>query len=145
MNKLFSVLLITAVMASCENSTKQAQDKTDDPPDAEINKLTHLASPADSVSAEPYLFTDKNGLVYLSWIEKGKEKNWLKFSVLNNNQWGEPVVIGSGDNWFVNWADYPQLATDGAENLVAHFLEKSAKGTYTYDIKLVTSADHGKT
>lgn len=145
MNNLVSVLLLIIVTASCKNSSKETDRKTNDSANNEINRLKHLASPADSVSAEPYLFTDKNGLVYLSWIEKTKEKSLLKFSTLNNEQWSEPLVISSGDNWFVNWADYPLLAADGANNLVAHFLEKSEKGTYTYDVKIVTSADQGKT
>lgn len=145
MNNLIRVLLAIVVSASCKNSSKETDDKTNDPTDNEISNLKLLASPADSACAEPYLFTDKNGLVYLSWIEKTKERGLLKFSTLNNEQWSEPLVISSGDNWFVNWADYPLVAADGANNLVAHFLEKSEKGAYTYDVKLVTSADDGKT
>ena len=144
MNKLFSVLLLFIAMSSCKNAPKQTDSKNNNSAGA-ISNLKYLSSPADSVSAEPYLFTDKNGLVYLSWIEKTKEKSLLKFSVLKNEQWSEPIVINSGNNWFVNWADYPLLAADGANNLIAHFLEKSEKGTYTYDVKLVTSSDKGKT
>ncbi len=102
-----------------------------------------LPSPADSLSAEPYLFTDKNGLVYLSWIEKVKETSFLKFSSLSDSQWSKPVVIASGNNWFVNWADYPMLASDGEGNMIAHILEKSENGTYTYDVKLLSSSDKG--
>ncbi len=145
MNKLLSVLLLIIVIASCKNSSKETGNKTNASPDNEIRSLKHLASPADSVSAEPYLFTDKNGLLHLSWIEKTKERSFLKFSTLNNEEWSKPIVISSGDNWFVNWADYPLLASDGANNLVANFLEKSEKGIYTYDVKIITSADHGKT
>jgi len=137
MSKLLTTFFFIVLIVSCKNSSKEAGNK--------MNYLKQIASPADSLSAEPYLFTDKNGLVYLSWIEKRKEKSWLKFSILNNEQWSEPLVISSGDNWFVNWADYPLLTADGSKNMVAHFLEKSDKGTYTYDVKLVTSADQGKT
>ncbi len=145
MNNLASVLLVILLTASCKNSSRGKDNKTNDLANTEISSLKHLASPADSFSAEPYLFTDKNGLVYMSWIEKIKERSVLKFSTLNNEQWAEPLVISSGDNWFVNWADYPVIAADGANNLMAHFLEKSEKGTYTYDVKIVTSADQGKT
>lgn len=137
MNKLLTTLFFIVLIISCKNSSKEKNN--------EINNLRPLASPADSLSAEPYLFTDKNGLVYLLWMEKTKEKSWLKFSVLNDEQWSEPELISSGNNWFVNWADYPLLAADGSKNLVAHFLEKSEKGTYTYDVKLITSNDQGKT
>jgi hypothetical protein len=141
MIKYFTILLLILVSSACNNPSKETSDKTTDSSSVATVNLKPLSSPADTASAEPYLFTDKNGLVYLSWIEKRKDKSSLKFSVLNNDQWSQPSVIGSDDDWFVNWADYPQIATDGAQNLVAHFLEKSDKGKYTYDIKLVTSVD----
>ena len=145
MNKPLCVLLLIVGMYSCKNSPKQTDTQKTDSGGIATSNLKYISSPADSVSAEPYLFTDKNGVVYPSWVEKTKEKSLLKFSVLNKEKWSEPRVISSGDNWFVNWADYPLLAADGAKKLVAHFLEKSEKGTYTYDVKLVTSADEGKT
>ena len=145
MTKLSSALLLILLIVACKNASKETDKKVSESTDNKISKLKLLPSPADSVSAEPYLFTDKNGLVYLSWVGKTKENSLLKFATLNNEQWSEPLTISTGENWFVNWADYPLLAADGAKNMVAHFLEKSEKGTYTYDIKLITSADLGKT
>ncbi|MGI8581160.1 MAG: sialidase family protein [Chitinophagaceae bacterium] len=134
MSKFLNVFLLMIVFTSC-NDLKKTDNKE--------NSLKQLVSPADSVSAEPYLFTDKNGLVYLSWIEKTKEKSLLKFSVLSNENWSEPGTITTGNNWFVNWADYPMLAADGAGNMIAHILEKSENDKYTYDVKLITSSDKG--
>lgn len=134
MTKFLNALLFTVVLASCNGVKKK---------DNNINALKQLNSPADSVSAEPYLFTDKNGLVYLSWIEKTKEKSSLKFSVLKNESWSSPTTIATGNNWFVNWADYPMLTSDGS-NLIAHILQKSAASSYAYDVKITTSVDKGK-
>lgn len=145
MNNLLSFLLLILVIASCKNPSSKTGNETNDSTGNVSSNIKHFSSPADSVSAEPCLFTDKNGLVYLSWIEKTQKRSFLKFSTLNNEQWSEPIVISSGDNWFVNWADYPLLASDGANSMVAHFLEKSEPGKYTYDVKIVTSADKGKT
>ena len=144
MNKLLSLLLLIVIFPSCKNASTKSDNKTSEVRDNELSNIKQLSSPVDSVSAEPCLFTDKNGLVYLSWIEKTKEGSSLKFSTLKNEQWTAPTVISSGDNWFVNWADYPLLASDGASSMVAHFLEKSETGKYTYDVKLVSSADGGK-
>ncbi len=135
MNKLLNIILVIIVLTSCTDPKKTGSGES---------SLEPLNSPADSVSAEPYLFTDKNGLVYLSWIEKAKEKSLLKYSVLNNGNWSQRDTITSGNNWFVNWADYPMLASDGSNNLIAHILQKSATGTYAYDVKVTTSADKGK-
>src|SRR5690606_10238858 len=66
------------------------------------------------------------------------------FSTLNDSSWSAPVVIASGSNWFVNWADYPLLAVDGNDHLIAHYLKKSGAGTYAYDVEYISSADRGK-
>ncbi len=145
MIKLASSLLLIIVIVSCNNVEKEGGNSVNNSPIDTMGNVKLLASPADTGSAEPYLFTDKNEVVYLSWIEKRKGNSWLKFSVMHKEKWSEPMVISSGDNWFVNWADYPLLTGDGEKNMLAHFLEKSENGTYTYDVKLITSADEGKT
>jgi len=111
--------------------------------------ITQLSSPAKDSCAEPYLFADSKGLVYLSWIQKKGKENYFKFSTLENDNpvaigWSQPVIISSGNNWFVNWADYPMLAADGANNLMAHFLAKSGESKYAYDIKFLNSDNKGK-
>jgi hypothetical protein len=78
--------------------------------------------------------------------KKQKVNILLKFAVLQNDEWSQPITITSGNNWFVNWADYPMIASDGNNNLLAHVLQKSADGTFTYDVKLTASqitADRG--
>ncbi|MES2873807.1 MAG: hypothetical protein WBJ10_00480 [Daejeonella sp.] len=131
----FISLIVAVFFLGCNNPEKKTRMGKD--------SLEILASPADSLSAEPYLFTDKKGVVYLSWIEKIKETSFLKFSSLSNDEWSKPGIIASGNNWFVNWADYPMLASDGQGNMIAHILDKSENGTYTYDVKLLTSSDKG--
>ena len=135
MIKIQSLCLFVIMFVGCQAPTEKTTEAT--------NNLKVLASPADSLSAEPYLFTDKNGVVYLSWIEKIKETSFLKFSSLNNDEWSKPRIIATGNNWFVNWADYPMLASDGGDNMIAHTLEKSENGTYTYDVKTLSSSDKG--
>lgn len=137
MRKLVSALFITGFLIAC------GSDHADKPADITRTPLA-IESPADSASAEPYLFTDKNGIVYLSWIAKEGQNSTLKYSSLHNEKWSESAVIATGNDWFVNWADYPVIATDGSNNMISHFLQKSEKGTYTYDVKVITSNDQGK-
>ena len=137
MKKLLTALMLMVAIVSCKNNDKQTGKNTV----AEVKRLT---SPATDSCAEPYLFTDKNGLVYLSWIEKKGKENFLKFSTWMNDNWTTPILITSGKNWFVNWADYPLLSADGGGHLMAHFLEKSDTAKFTYDVKLISSADSGK-
>lgn len=132
-NKYLLILLV--VFSACTRNEKKAHTEV---------VITYLDSPAQSPSGEPYLFTDRNGNTFLSWIEVSEGKNFLKFAKLENEKWSESNVIRSGENWFVNWADYPLLAADG-QHLIAHYLGKSGEGTFAYDVMITTSGDEGKT
>jgi len=132
MNKY--ILLLIAVLSACKVNEKQEA--------AVVINL--MDSPTQSSSAEPYLFTDNNGNTFLSWIEVSEGKNFLKFSKMENEKWSESQVIRSGENWFVNWADYPLIAVNGKQ-LMAHYLGKSGEGTFAYDVMLTTSQDEGNT
>ena len=134
MKSKFHFLVLCLIGTAC--SVKKNSDE-------QTQKIKLLPSPSRSTSAEPFLFTDIDSTVYLSWIEKNEGKASLKFSSLDNGQWSEPSVIASGNTWFVNWADYPMIATNGKQ-FIAHFLDKSGASTYAYDIKLTTSSDHGR-
>jgi hypothetical protein len=106
--------------------------------------VQEIDSPASSPSAEPYLFTADDGSVLLSWIEKQDKKSQFKFSRFENNSWTAPMLIDSGRTWFVNWADYPMIAANG-KDFIAHYLDKSGDGTFSYDVKITTSSNEGKT
>ncbi|MBS1977881.1 MAG: exo-alpha-sialidase [Bacteroidetes bacterium] len=105
-------------------------------------KVEELVVPSGNSSAEPFLFSDSN-TVYLSWIEKNDSGTAFKMSRLENSKWSEPATIATGNTWFVNWADYPMLASKG-QNMIAHFLDKSSKGKYAYDVKLTFSDNGGE-
>ena len=137
MKRLLVVFIVSVGFITCTNNKESKPSIS--------TEVKMIASPASDSCALPSLFTDKNGLVYLSWVEKKGKESTLKFSTLTNDQWSEPAIISSGNNWFVNWADYPVIASDGNNNMLSHFLERSDTGKYTYDVKLISSSDRGKT
>ncbi|MTB51457.1 hypothetical protein [Lewinella sp. W8] len=52
----------------------------------------------------------------------------------------DSVEVSRGDNWFVNWADFPSVVpyhrgSDSAR--FAHWLQYSGRGTYDYDIMVL--------
>jgi len=112
-----------------------------------IEPVRTLSVPTSGTSSsEPSLHKSENGTIYLSWIEKNENTfNYLKFSQLIDDEWSSPKTIAKGNNWFVNWADFPSMTSFGSSNLVAHYLEKSAEDTYAYDVKLTQSTDNGET
>ena len=137
MNRLLTILLSITIFSSCKMNKKEKKEN-------ELSAVKQFSSPAKDSAAEPYLFTDSKGFVYLSWIEKNGPTSSFKFSILENEKWSAPVLINSGNNWFVNWADYPMLTSDGANNLMAHYLEKSGNTKYAYDVKFLSSGNNGK-
>jgi len=128
---LFSVIIIT--LNACKSEPQEI--------------ISFIEAPIGLNGSESSLHKSKDGTIYLSWIETNEETgNKLLFSTLNNNNtWSTSKTIATGSDWFVNWADFPSMVSFGKENLVAHYLEKSAPDTFTYDVKLTVSNDGGST
>lgn len=94
---------------------------------------------------EPYLFTDSSGKVWLSYQQRHDTVSSLWFTAYQNTEWQSPEQILNRYNGFVNWADYPVMASDAKGNLVAHVLLRSGKGKFAYDVHILASNDSGKT
>ena len=104
--------------------------------------IKETSNPAGEGSAEPNLSVGEDGHVYLSWIEKtDNETHALKFSVREEKNWSKPQTISQGENWFVNWADFPSIVAFKDGSLAAHWRPMSGKGTYAYDVNLAFSPD----
>ncbi|MCH7408045.1 exo-alpha-sialidase [Belliella sp. DSM 111904] len=88
---------------------------------------------------EPYLSKSSKGEIYISWITQESEINSFFYSKFEKGNWTSPKRIASGKDWFVNWADYPQMAVFEDGSLMAVFLEKSSSSTFSYDIKVTIS------
>ena len=92
-----------------------------------------LPSPAAENSSLSRVVSDESGNLYLSWVTQTENSASLYYSVLNETRWSEPQLVSRGEDWFINWADFPVLSVS-AENKTAHWLRMSAEGTYDYDI-----------
>ena len=130
MKNLYLPLLL--VFFTFCNSPKKPEEKSS-------VEIVSILSPTGKNTSLPYLVHGDDNNLYLSWVEE-LDSNWveLKFSKLIDREWSEPELIASGNDWFVNWADYPMLAVDKDGNMMAHYLAKSDVGTYSYDVNIVT-------
>lgn len=136
------VLALFAVSCAQEKSTTPEQ-----PVQRETNvqpAVEAIASPAGAGAAEPFLFATRDG-VLLSWLEPvaGTDRTALRFARYRAGKWTEPRTIVERNDLFVNWADFPSIVEDAKETLFAHWLQKSGKGTYAYDVRMATSRDGG--
>ncbi len=108
--------------------------------------ISNIKSPAMVNSGEPNLNFNPDGGAVLSWIEKDSAKvSRLMFSIWQNSNWSKSQIISQGDNWFVNWADFPSVSMNANGVMLASWLVKSAKATYAYDIHISQSINSGKT
>jgi hypothetical protein len=108
--------------------------------------IRHFDSPAASDSREPNLFASPDGRVILNWVEKSGENRYaLRFAVYTEEGWSEARTVAEGDDWFINWADFPSVIRLADNSLAAHWLVKSGRGTYAYDVNIARSGDGGST
>lgn len=103
-------------------------------------------SPAGVDSREPNLSATADNRLILSWVEKVGDKHYLlRFATRDAGNWSKAGTVAEGDNWFVNWADFPSVIALADGSLAAHWLVKSGSGTYAYDVNIARSKDGGKT
>lgn len=108
--------------------------------------IEDINSPALPGSGEPNLAVGGDGRVYMSWLEPAADSaTALRFASHDGSRWSAPRTIRSGRDFFVNWADFPSIEVVGPRHLVAHWLQRSGKGTYAYGVRIAQSLDEGAT
>lgn len=127
-------LSIACVIFSCKKSQEQPLEKGS-------LSFTEIQLPEMENSSLPYLFSDGKDLL-LSFVSKNDSLATLYYSKLVDGSWSTPEAITSGTDWFVNWADYPQIAKNGV-NYIAHILQKSDEATYAYDVMVTQKQEEG--
>ncbi len=104
-----------------------------------------LAAPAGASAAN--LAQGADGATLASWIEKlpaGGHRLMFQRCIVPATC-APPQEIARGNDWFVNWADLPALASLPDGSLWAHLLRKNGSATYAYDAVLSHSRDGGAT
>lgn len=108
------------LLAAC--SPEPAAVQLADPPAAPNARAVALGIGADRVPR-------------LSWIE-GQGPHALRASAWGPAGWEAARTLGSGADWFVNWADVPALAALEDGTLAASWLERSGPATYDYRVRM---------
>lgn len=100
------------------------------------------SSPCGSASGMPFLTASHSGGALLSWLEPVTPDRYsLRAARWHKGLWSEAREIATGDNWFINWADFPSIVEMESGTLLAHWLDRVGKGAYGYGIR-VASAEH---
>lgn len=120
------------LLSACGNNLQNEADFQEIPFEDRSNAvLPHLISTA--------------GQLYLSWVDTVSSPNpSLRYSKLQNGKWQPQVILATGQNWFVNWADYPMIAMHKGK-ILSHYLQLSNTGKMAYDINFNVSDHQGST
>lgn len=145
-----SLVLMGILVFGCNRSTPDSESsQNSSSADSSADQaliIRPTQSPTDGDSREPELNATHDGRVILSWVEKTGEKRYaLRTSVHDGKGWSEPQTVSQGENWFVNWADFPSVVALANGSLAAHWLVKSASKTYAYNVNIAQSNDGGQT
>ncbi len=148
-SRALPLMLLTILACGCNRSANDfALSRKSSSSAADGSPLTVRASEsaAGVDSREPELSATADGRIILSWVEKiGSKRYALRFSTRDAGSWATAQTVAEGENWFVNWADFPSVIALADGSLAAHWLVKSGSGTYAYDVNIARSKDGGKT
>lgn len=135
-------LLISIVFLSSCGKNKETNTPSSSKAVEEVNSINKelqiVNLPVDGKAHLPRL-NSAGGKLFMSWVEEKEDLTVLKHSIYDKEKWDEPRVTVWGSDWFVNWADFPALGVNEEGYVLTNILQKSAKGTYDYDIKLQLS------
>lgn len=102
-----------------------------------------LETPAGPGSSLPRLSTDPAGVPWLSWVEPTQSGHALRYATFEAGAWSAARTAAEGDDWFINWADFPSVTHLGDDRLAAHWLRKVEGGPYAYHLWMAVSEDGG--
>ncbi|MEZ4875897.1 MAG: hypothetical protein R2793_10720 [Flavobacteriaceae bacterium] len=122
--------LVIVQVTACKQPSKEATSQNT----LANSPVTLLGNPSLANSSLPRLFSNGKEL-FLSWVTQKDSVVTLYYATFHNGIWTPSEAICSGSDWFVNWADFPQIAENNG-NILTSYLQKSAEDTYAYDIKL---------
>ena len=127
-----TTMLAVVVLAGCAN------------PSADPQPPREMAVDAAEGSAQPHLDLGEDGIAFLSWLEPAGDSYALRVATSAGDAWSTPGTVATGDDWFVNWADFPSVTPIGGDVLAAHWLVYQQQG-FGYDAVLAMSNDRGAT
>lgn len=131
--RLVSLTIVLLLPAGCGESDRARQ----------AFEVTALETPAGLGSGESHLAVGPDGAVVLSWLEPDGPGHALRFATLGEAAWSAPRTLTRGDDWFVNWADFPSVVPVSDTVWAAHWLARQPAGGYAYDVVLSLSTDGG--
>jgi hypothetical protein len=130
-----AVLFAPLVLAACAPAS---------PHEPWLEPAVPVDNPAASGSRYPRLARAADGTVVMSWLAPAAAGHELRYAYWGAGGFGAPAVVASGEDWFVNWADFPSVVPGPDGLLAAHWLRRLPGNAYAYEVRLAISGDGGR-
>ena len=127
------MLMVIFSIAACQEVKKTPSIKSHNK-QAQLPIFSDLKTLNIADASLPNLFVDNENNILLSYVTSSQDISSLWLVFLENDVWTEPELVASGNNWFINWADFPSVVKHD-DNYFAHWLEKNGNGTYAYGVR----------
>lgn len=128
-------LLLAAIMLSflsCEEVEE-----------ARVLAIEKIHAPLSNNVMFPSFKEDTEGKIWMTWMTEYPDSAALQFAYWQDSIWWDVKTLRRGDNWFINWADFPSIFAHSNGSLVTYALMQAAPDLYAYDISLSVSWDKG--
>ncbi len=110
-------------------------------PSLSVHRIDFVAG---EKAAQPSVTVDSREGFVVTWQERDGADSALRFAVIDQS--GKETrrgTVASGADWFINGADFPNLAVLANGDWVTFWLQKTSPDTYSYAIRSVRSRDAG--
>ena len=143
--RALTAALAVVCLACAPESRRDSETRAEtDSLGSAFSDLRQLPSPAAAGGVTPYLSAGSDGAVLLSWQEPEGSGHAVRLARLDGSTWSEPRTIATGDDFFVNWADFPSVIEMPDGSLAAHWLQREGPDTYAYGVRIARSRDGGE-
>ena len=135
--KLLIGLIFSIILFTCVTSFSEADNDL-------FTAIEKVPLPT-KIGAQEASLTSKDGILYMAWMEKVNTQTKVMFSMKTANGWSKPAPVHIGYDLFVNWADFPSIAIFSDKTIAVHWLQKTGKSGFDYQINIALSSDNGQT
>lgn len=103
-------------------------------------------SPGSIRAEQPSIVALSDGRALLTWTELSEPfRATVKTALFDGTGWSVPVAVTTGDDLFVNYADFPSAVGLDDGTLAVHWLRIIGASPYAYGIEIALSSDDGAT
>lgn len=128
------LFLAILIWTSCQRNSESQQ----------VFDFQTETTPSGQACVFPSLHATEDGQLLMSWIHEEDTLSHLMLASLKNGQWSRPLEVAQGSNWFVNWADFPNVLAMPDGRWLTFYLPIYDPESYGYNIAVHQSKDAGQ-